>query len=153
MHSHKPHESCHVTEQSNETELRYAGPWRRCVALTADFLLLSLLFFPVTKLVKGVWVMTSANHLWGYGWLVTDPLCLAFLMVIVLYFVLLEGGFGATLGKKLLHLRVVRLDGSKSGLGPALVRNLLRAVDALPAFNILGVFLILKSNEPALTTA
>ena len=128
---------------------RYAGLKIRFAALVVDFVILCLVFFPVTRIVKGVWIMSATDHLWGYGWIVTDPLCLIFLVVIVVYFVLLEGLFGGTIGKKLLHLRVVGVDGNTPGLGRALVRNLLRVVDALPALNILGVVLILKSPERA----
>jgi len=129
--------------------LRYAGLTPRFYALVIDFVLLSLVFFPVTKLVKGVWVMSSGEHAWSYGWFITDPLCLGFLAVILLYFILLEGLLGATAGKRLLGLRVVRFDGSPAGLDRAIARNLLRAVDALPAFNILGVILIVTSPEKA----
>jgi len=136
-------------QQLQSADVQYAGPWRRGAALILDFILLSLVFFPVTRWTKGVWIMRAGEHRWDYGWLITDPLCLAFLAVIVLYFVLLEGWFGATAGKKALRLRVARADGRRPGIGPALVRNLLRAVDALPAFNILGVVLILRSAERA----
>ncbi|MFH2055191.1 MAG: RDD family protein [bacterium] len=125
----------------------FAGLGLRIAALALDFIFLSLFFFPVTRLVKGTWLLSNSEHLWNYGWFVTDPLCLAFLAVIVLYFVVLEGLFGATLGKRVLGLRVVGEDGREPGLGPALVRNLLRAVDALPVFSILGMVLILTSPE------
>jgi len=129
--------------------VRYAGLWRRFAAVIIDFIILSLVFFPVTRLIKGGWIMSASDHAWGYGWFITDPLCLTFLIVIFLYFALLEGLFAATFGKKLLGMRVVRADGGQAGLRQALVRNLLRAVDALPAFNILGVVLIVTSPEKA----
>ena len=125
----------------------YAGLAPRFMALVLDFLFLSLIFFPITRAVKGVWLMSSGEHAWSYGWFITDPLCLAFLVVIVLYFILLEGLLGATIGKRLMGLRVVRVDGSPADLGRAIGRNLLRAIDALPAFNILGVVLIVTSPE------
>jgi len=134
---------------SAQGALRYAGLKPRFFALVIDFALLSLVFFPVTRLVKGEWIMSAGEHAWSYGWFITDPLCLAFLLVIVLYFVLLEGLFGATAGKRLLRMRVAKVDGSPAGLGRALARNLLRVVDALPAFNILGVVLIAASPERA----
>lgn len=93
--------------------------------------------------------MSPSGHAWNYGWFVTDPLCLAFLAALVLYFILLEGLFDATLGKRLWGLRVANTDGGRPGIRRAAVRNLLRIVDALPAFNILGVILILRSPERA----
>ncbi|SYZ72254.1 putative RDD domain containing protein [Candidatus Zixiibacteriota bacterium] len=133
----------------SESDTHYAGLWRRFLALTTDIIALSLFFFPVTRIVKGVWIMGRDNHLWGYGWLITDPLCLIFLGVIAIYFIILEGIFGATFGKWLLGLRVTKIGGGRPGLGRSAVRNLLRIVDALPALNILGVILILTSSEKA----
>lgn len=130
-------------------EVVYAGLGRRFLALAVDFVILSLIFFPVTRIVKGTWLMGTQDHAWSYGWIVTDPLCLSFLVVIIVYFVLLEGLVGATPGKRLLRLQVVGTDGSRINLAKSLIRNLLRAVDALPAANLLGVFLILRSPERA----
>jgi uncharacterized RDD family membrane protein YckC len=133
-----------------EDATRYAGLWPRFLALVADLLLFCLLFFPVTRAVKGVWIMSPADHRWVRGLFITDPLCIAFLLVMVCYFVFLEGLLGATLGKWLLGLRVVRAGkGGSPGLARGAFRNLLRAVDSLPALNIVGVALILSSPERA----
>lgn len=132
---------------SQSDQSQYASIWPRFAALVVDFFILSLVFFPVTRMVKGVWLMSQSDHLWGYGWMVTDPLCITFLAVIFLYFVFLEGIFGATAGKRLLKLRVIRVDGGNPGILRAITRNLLRIVDSLPALNILGVVLILSSSD------
>jgi len=130
-------------------KLLYAGVGVRFAALLIDFLLLSVLFFPATRAIKGTWLMSAADHVWSVGWFVSDPLCLTFLAIIVAYFVLSEGLWGATPGKRLLRLEVISADGSKVSITQGLVRNILRAVDSLPAFNVLGVILILRSPERA----
>jgi len=122
---------------------------KRFAALLIDFLLFCALFFPITRIVKGVWIMSASEHQWGYGWFITDPLCIIFLIIIILYFILLEGFFGATLGKRIMRLRVIASDGSRPGLRRSAIRNILRVIDALPALNILGVILILRSPEKA----
>ncbi len=132
---------------TNDT--RYAGLIVRFCALAIDFLLFCAVFFPVTRIVKGVWLMSANDHRWAHGWVVFDPICAVFLAIIVLYFVVLEGLLGATLGKWVAGIRVVRLDRGKPGLVRSLGRNLLRMVDGLPAFNIIGVVLILRSPEKA----
>ena len=129
--------------------LHYAGVWIRFAALLLDFLLLSAVFFPVTRWVKGVWLMMPSDHRWSIGWLVSDPLCVAFFVVIILYFCLLEGLAGATPGKWALGLQVIGSGGGRPGLGRGLARNFLRLVDGLPALNILGVVLIATSPEKA----
>ena len=140
-----------MSNQSTQkpSHFQFAGLGRRFAALVVDFILLSMIFFPITRLVKGVWIMSAGDHQWGYGWFITDPLCISFLVIIVLYFVLLEGLFGATIGKRISGIRVINLDGGHPGVMRSLVRNLLRLVDSLPAFNIIGVMLILTSPERA----
>ena len=138
-----------MNDISVQKQFRYAGLWPRFLALLIDFVLLSLIFFPITKIVKGTWLMTTADHRWASGWFITDPLCLTFLAIIILYFILLEGLAGATIGKLIMGIRVVDIKGDKPGLMKSLVRNVLRAVDSLPVLNIIGVILILRSDERA----
>ncbi len=66
-----------------------------------------------------------------------------------LYFVLFEAFPGATPGKRVLGLRVVRSDKSPVGLKRSLIRNVLRVVDSLPTLGILAAVLIISSRERA----
>ena len=63
------------------------------------------------------------------------------------YFVYTEGKHGQTLGKRALGLVVVTEDGDPIGYGDALVRNVFRVVDALPAFFLLGAAVILVTER------
>ena len=132
-----------------KNESVYAGLRERLLALLIDVLLFCACFFPITRIVKGVWLMSPNDHNWVRGWFIFDPLCLAFLVVIGLYFIVLEGWLGATLGKWIMGLRVIGLDGGRAGLWKGTVRNALRLVDGLPAFNLLGVILIQRSDNRA----
>lgn len=137
-------------EDPTLSDIRYAGLRPRFAALVIDTMLFCVFFFPITRIVKGVWLMSAADHKWSYGWFITDPLCLAFVGVICVYFVALEGLVGATLGKWLVGIRIVELDGGGvPGLTRSLVRNVLRVVDTLPALNILGIVLIASSPQRA----
>ncbi len=111
---------------------------RRGLAFLIDFIFLSCFFFPITYWHSGKWVMSYADHYWG----ISDPICLVFLVIILAYFILMEAYVGWTVGKKVLHMRVVNQEGQKIGLSRSATRNLLRIVDGLPAFNILGMVLI-----------
>ena len=82
--------------------------------------------------------MSYEEHLWG----ISDPICLVFLFIIFAYFILMEAYVGWTVGKRILGMRVVDGTGNKIGFSKALIRNLLRFVDGLPALNILGIILI-----------
>jgi uncharacterized RDD family membrane protein YckC len=132
-----------------QVDTRYAGLWKRLLALLLDFLVFCAVFFPATRLARGVWLMGATDHRWSRGLIITDPLCIAFLAIMFLYFTLLEGLAGLTLGKWVAGLRVERIGGGRPGLVKGLLRNLLRIVDGLPAFNILGVVLMLTSAERA----
>lgn len=127
--------------------MAYAGVPIRYLAILLDLLVLSAVFFPVTRLVKGTWMMSASDHRWVHGWFVTDPLCLAFLAVMFIYFVLFEAFSGATPGKMAAGLRIVRPAGGRPGLTRSFVRNVLRLVDGLPALGILGAVLIATSRE------
>ena len=116
---------------------------RRGLAFIIDFLFLSCFFFPITYWYSGKWVMSYADHYWG----ILDPICLVFLFIIFAYFILTEAYVGSTVGKKFLRMRVVNADGNRIGLPKSVIRNLLRMVDGLPAFNILGMVLIGRSTK------
>jgi len=104
---------------------------------------LSIFFFPATYLYSGKWMMGPEEHLWG----ISDPICLVFLFIIFAYFILMEAYVGWTVGKKILGMRVVDEAGNKIGLSKSVLRNLLRLVDGLPAFSILGIILIASSEK------
>ncbi|MBA7716988.1 hypothetical protein ES703_126073 [subsurface metagenome] len=119
------------------------GVVRRGIALALDFFFLSIFFFPATYLYSGKWIMSYEEHYWG----ITDPICLVFLFIIFAYFILMEAYVGWTVGKRILSTRVVDETGYKIGFTKSIIRNTLRLVDGLPAFNILGVILILSSPK------
>jgi len=67
-------------------------------------------------------------------------------LVAILYHIVLEAAWsGRTLGKRLLGLRVVKDSGVPIGFWDALIRNLLRMVDYLPSFYLVGVVTIFAS--------
>jgi len=121
--------------------MKYGGVWIRGFAQALDYVFLSLFFFPVTYLVKGTWLMFPEDHLW----IIFDPLCAIFLIVIFAYFILLEGLTGVTIGKLILGLKVLSVDSKKITLRQSVIRNFGRLLDGLPMFNILGIVSIARS--------
>jgi len=123
--------------------MNYAGLLHRILAQLLDYLVFCIVFFPVTYLVKGTWLMTPEDHLW----IIFDPICGIFLVIIFAYFILLEWLAGFTIGKYLLKMRVVTLEGKKIALKHSLVRNFGRMIDGLPCFNIIGMLSIYRSEK------
>ena len=103
--------------------MTYIGVGRRFVAWIIDGLSAGLAWVPFAQVESGDGVTSISWR--GLDFVVP-------LLITLAYFVLLEGLAGATVGKFVLGIRVRGLDGSRIGLGPALVRNLARVVDALP---------------------
>jgi uncharacterized RDD family membrane protein YckC len=121
--------------------MKYAGVWIRGFAQALDYIFLSLFFFPVTYIVKGTWLMFPEDHLW----IIFDPLCAIFLIVIFAYFIFSEGLTGVTIGKLILGLKVLNISGDKITLHQSVIRNLGRLLDGLPMLNILGIISIARS--------
>lgn len=62
------------------------------------------------------------------------------------YFTILEGSAGRTLGKMIFGLKVIGEDGQRAGFGAAILRNLLRFVDAF-FFYVLGLVFLLTTEK------
>ena len=57
-----------------------------------------------------------------------------------------ETAWGQTVGKRVLAIKVVRVDGGTPGAGAILVRTLLRIVDFFPGFYIVGLIAIFATG-------
>ena len=111
--------------------LPLAGPASRASALAIDFLVVMALTWVLSTLSLLV-AMVSAE------WAVALP-ALVFFLVHTLYNMVLEGVWrGQTVGKRVLGLRVVDARGLTLRPGQVVVRNLLRLVDIMPAFYLVG---------------
>jgi len=123
------------TPESVRLAFRLAGPWVRLwaylldltfrvVAGVASFLFAAMLtpLFSLTALPIGVWLIGLFLLEWGYPCLFESL------------------WNGKTPGKHLMHIRVVKTAGSPIGFYDAMLRNLLRAADALPVYFVAGVF-------------
>lgn len=68
-------------------------------------------------------------------------------LIPILYFIILEGKYGQTAGKRLLNIAVVHEDGSPCTMSSSAIRNVLRIIDQLPAFYILGLVVMLLTDR------
>ena len=124
------------------------GVWIRGLALVIDVVvvaavtLIASLFIYLVLLGRGSFAEVGKEP---SSW----PLWVAALTGAFIYFWLFEAVWGRTVGKRLCDLRVVRRDGAQLGAGGAFVRTLLRIVDWLPFFYLLGAVVIwaTRSNQ------
>jgi uncharacterized RDD family membrane protein YckC len=119
---------------------RYASLGQRAIALIIDGILLGFIGVVLMTALVGNALMTGDITSLLLGWL--------FIMVVTwLYYILLEGLYGTTIGKKLIGIKVVDDRGRVPGIVPALIRNVLRIVDILPQFYIIGIVLIFTNDD------
>ena len=72
-------------------------------------------------------------------------------VIVVLYYILLEGYLGQTVGKMLLGIRVVREDnGEVPGLGGATIRTLLRLIDGLFSYLVAFIAVLISGKNQRL---
>jgi uncharacterized RDD family membrane protein YckC len=142
-------------ETPEQVDLRFpiAGIGSRFLAILADSVLqvvaLFVMFFVFALIVS------AAPHVRGTTTMVNTGAKWFVAAVVLFYFLLYWGYFslfeafwnGQTPGKRLLKIRVIKDSGRQISLFEALARNLIRIVDALPSFYLVGVITMLCNRE------
>ena len=130
-----------VGSVAGSADVRVTG--RRVVAIIIDSILLGIVYFVMSLLfgsttTQGGGVSTTLSGL---------PFVI-YLLIVVAYYTGLEGSTGQTVGKMLLGIQAIREDtGDSPGMGKALIRTLLRIVDAFPVAYLVGFIVVLISAK------
>jgi uncharacterized RDD family membrane protein YckC len=148
-HSSAPSFEERVTETRRERawgSLENAGIPLRFVAVLLDGLIVFVPLIILVGLLTGGWYDENygGQRNVGIDWGGSDAL-LAFVLVVG-YYIVCESATGATLGKRMVGIRVVGEDGEHVTFGAAVVRNLLRFVDALFFYFVGFIFAILSTR-------
>jgi uncharacterized RDD family membrane protein YckC len=115
---------------------------RRVVATLVDFILLSILAW-VMSLLFGT---TQAGG-GTVSFSLTGLPALLFFLIFLLYYIILEGTVGQTVGKMLLGIQVVwEGTGQTPGMGAATIRTLLRIIDGF-FFYLVALIVVLVSGK------
>lgn len=110
---------------------------RRIFACVVDSLIIGAVYISVIAMSKG-----SATFLKPFENLID----FAFLATITFaYYFVQEGVFAVTIGKSILRLRVVSVDGEPCSLSASFTRNLVRFLDWLPLLYLIGAIAVLAS--------
>lgn len=119
---------------------RLAGPVLRFLAWGVDILCISLAG-NVIGFIAALLNLISADVARGIS-------IFLYFVVTLSYSIVLEWAWrGQTIGKRLLRLRVVDVEGMRLRPSQVVVRNLLRAIDFMPAFYVVGGLACLFSRR------
>lgn len=120
---------------------------RRVLATCVDGLMFGL-FWVVMAALFGT-TTTEGPFNWE-GTLPALPTVI-YALIVVGYYILMEGYLGQTLGKMLFGIKVVREDtGEVPGLGAAAIRTLLRVVDGLLSYLVAFVTVLISGKRQRL---
>ncbi len=143
-------------ETPEQVELRFpiAGIGSRFLAILTDSLIQgAALFFLFLGFAL---IVSAAEKIPGAVAAVSNTGAKWFVAGVVLFYFLLYWGYyslfeafwnGQTPGKRLLKIRVIKDSGRQITLFEALARNLLRVIDMLPSFYLVGVITMLCNRE------
>ena len=119
----------------------------RFAALAVDIVVFGVLTFVVNS-VYGVTQVTSTS-LSGSGTMTATTTAVAWpwlTLLGILYFAIPEAMFGASPGKQLMGVKVVRVDGGPLAIRDVLIRNVLKPIDFLPVLYLLGGLTVVLSR-------
>ncbi|MFW5896050.1 MAG: RDD family protein [archaeon] len=122
-------------------DLAYRGIGIRFVATVLD----TIVLVAIGYLIAMPTGMTTAS---GFA-LQGGPAALWFLIGLA-YFVLLEGTFGWTLGKRAVGIEVLTEEGESIDYRDSLIRNVLRVIDGLFFYLVGAVFVFLSDEQQRL---
>ena len=116
--------------------MKYEGVFMRAVATIIDTIILSVF--------SGIWNIIFGKAVIENGKAITKlpgiPALIGFL-IWILYYVVMEAKFGATVGKMVCNLRIVKENGDPIGFKESVIRTLLRLIDFI-IFYLLAAILV-----------
>jgi|GEM_PF-1078764 len=121
--------------------MNYQGVGIRFVAILIDSIILGIIIGILGAIFGANNNVSGMYPYYGLGWFNI----LSFI-IYILYYTLMEGSRGQTIGKMITKIKVVREDGRPIDIGTAFIRNILRIIDGL-IFYIIGAILIWTSPK------
>jgi uncharacterized RDD family membrane protein YckC len=136
-----------ATPERVSLSLPVAGIGYRCLAYLADLCLL-FLFWVVAYFTFTLLVSDVLGFFQGLSGFAQTLLVVGVFATQWVYWTLAEVLMGGqTPGKRLVGIRVVRVDGSPVGVLESAVRNLVRVVDSLPGIYAVGCLSVLLTRQ------
>jgi uncharacterized RDD family membrane protein YckC len=131
-------------ERTRTRSVEHAGVALRFVAVLLDAIIVLFPLGIVVALLTGGGYKESGPGYVNAGLVLSEDALVALIVLAVAYYIMCEAITGATLGKHMVGIRVVDENGEHVSLGAAVVRNVLRVIDAL-FFYLVGALFALSS--------
>nr|WP_139164547.1 RDD family protein [Dendrosporobacter quercicolus]NSL50042.1 RDD family protein [Dendrosporobacter quercicolus DSM 1736]SDN31061.1 Uncharacterized membrane protein YckC, RDD family [Dendrosporobacter quercicolus] len=112
---------------------RAAGIGSRCAAILID----GLVFLPVAYLTAAI-----LGNSWSDGFALEGLSLYLTMLLSFAYYVYFESAIGATIGKMMIGLKVVKTDGSPCDVRSSAIRTICRLIDGLPFAYLLGAVMV-----------
>lgn len=137
---HEHREITVETLSTPPTQVKPAPLARRLTASIVDSAVIALIWISVTIVTGGKWGLNLES-------LTANSSDIFLALFAFAYYFVCEGLFAATIGKAVLSLRVFTSDGKLCSFGSSFKRNILRFVDWLPIFYLVGAISVLTSSK------
>lgn len=126
-----------VLDEYNEIRYEFAAVWQRLVNFVIDVVAFYALMF-IAGAVAGLVTMAIVPEFnsTGAGGSIQLLFLFIYFLIIILYYTLLEGSKGKTLGKLVTKTKSIQIDGSPLGYKKAFLRSLCRFIP----FEFISVF-------------
>ncbi len=138
-----------IHQMESDTDRTYCGVGIRGVAMFVDsfiWIFLTFIAMPFVGILTGNIETGNGTYADLEGTVAVLGLSLWFVLAIS-YHTVFEWKYGQTLGKYLVSIKVEHKNGGTLSLRESFLRNLLRLVDWLPIFYIVGIGVLFVSNR------
>ena len=136
-----------TTTQNIEIDYDVAGLGERIVARLIDFgifILILIAISLITSFISKIWLSGISFHL---SYVITG-IYILFMLGLIFYDLVCEVFMnGQSVGKRIMKIRVISLDGARPGLGQYLIRWLFRIVDFLITFQLAGLIAVILTKN------
>jgi uncharacterized RDD family membrane protein YckC len=136
-----------VAPQVATTLANYADLSQRIIAAIVDSIIVGIAVGILSSIFVfsglGMLGFSGMGHMFASPWMwMSAPwIWLVGLLIPIGYYTYLEGTSGQTIGKKMMKIKVIKVNGSPCDLASAFLRSILRVVDSL-VIGLVGIIVI-----------
>lgn len=134
-----------VAPQAATTSANYADLSQRIIAAIVDSIIVGIAVGILSSIFvfSGLGMLGSSRMggVFASSWMWAPWIWLVGLLIPIGYYTYLEGTSGQTIGKKMMKIKVIKVNGSPCDLPSAFFRSILRVVDSL-VIGLVGIVVI-----------